>query len=76
MEKASSVLELMKDSPLVALRGRASSSPRARLWAELEAEEASGRICFIIASGPSRAQALCDIEEAARRAHVEVAECG
>jgi S-sulfo-L-cysteine synthase (3-phospho-L-serine-dependent) len=36
MKKASSVLDLMKDSPLVALRGREISSPRARLWAKLE----------------------------------------
>lgn len=36
MLKASSVLKLMKDSPLVSLRGRAVSAPRARLWAKLE----------------------------------------
>lgn len=34
--KAGSVLELMRDTPLVALRGRAASPPRARLWAKLE----------------------------------------
>jgi cysteine synthase len=36
VKKASSVLDLMKDSPLVALRGRAVSTPRGRLWAKLE----------------------------------------
>jgi cysteine synthase len=36
MRKANSVLELMKDSPLVTLRGRAQSTPRARLWGKLE----------------------------------------
>jgi S-sulfo-L-cysteine synthase (3-phospho-L-serine-dependent) len=36
MTKASSVLDLMKDSPLVALRGRSLSAPRARLWGKLE----------------------------------------
>lgn len=34
--KAGSVLDLMKDSPLVALRGRAASRPRARLWGKLD----------------------------------------
>jgi S-sulfo-L-cysteine synthase (3-phospho-L-serine-dependent) len=34
--KARTVLELMKDTPLVRLRGRALSSPRARLWGKLE----------------------------------------
>lgn len=34
--KVSSVLELMKDSPLVTLRGRAVARPRARLWAKLD----------------------------------------
>lgn len=34
--KASSVLDLMRDSPLVALRGRRRSPPRAHLWAKLE----------------------------------------
>ncbi|WP_224250216.1 cysteine synthase family protein [Hyalangium gracile] len=36
MLKVSNVLELMKNTPLVALRGRAVSKPRARLWAKLE----------------------------------------
>jgi cysteine synthase A len=36
MRKANSVLDLMKDSPLVALRGRGLSAPRARLWGKLE----------------------------------------
>ena len=36
MKKAGSVLELMQDSPLVALRGRAVATPRARLWGKLE----------------------------------------
>jgi cysteine synthase A len=36
MIKAGSILELMRDSPLVALRGRAVSRPRAGLWAKLE----------------------------------------
>jgi cysteine synthase len=36
MRIASSVLELMQDSPLVTLRGRAVSQPRARLWGKLE----------------------------------------
>jgi cysteine synthase len=36
MSKASSILDLMKNSPLVRLRGRAGSWPRARLWAKLE----------------------------------------
>src|SRR5215218_2972518 len=36
MRKAGSVLELMQDSPLVALRGRSVSEPRARLWGKLE----------------------------------------
>jgi S-sulfo-L-cysteine synthase (3-phospho-L-serine-dependent) len=36
MRKVRSVLELMKDSPLVALRGRARSAPRASLWGKLE----------------------------------------
>jgi len=34
--KVSSVLELCRDTPLVTLRGRAVSHPRARLWAKLE----------------------------------------
>jgi argininosuccinate lyase len=34
--KAGSLLELMKNTPLVALRGRAKSRPRARLWGKLE----------------------------------------
>ncbi|MEA2603217.1 MAG: hypothetical protein QOF89_4209 [Acidobacteriota bacterium] len=34
--KARSVLDLMRDTPLVALQGRADSPPRARLWAKLE----------------------------------------
>lgn len=34
--KVSSVLELMRDSPLVALRGRTVARPRARLWAKLD----------------------------------------
>jgi cysteine synthase A len=36
MIKVASVLELMKNTPLVALRGRAVSKPRAKLWAKLE----------------------------------------
>lgn len=36
MRTASSVLELMEESPLVALRGRSVSAPRARLWGKLE----------------------------------------
>ncbi|HSK81563.1 MAG TPA: cysteine synthase family protein [Thermoanaerobaculia bacterium] len=36
MRIANSLLELMKDTPLVALRGRADSRPRARLWCKLE----------------------------------------
>jgi len=36
MRKASSILDLMQDSPLVALRGRGVSAPRARLWGKLE----------------------------------------
>jgi cysteine synthase len=36
MQRAGSVLELMQDTPLVALRGRSVSRPRARLWAKLE----------------------------------------
>jgi cysteine synthase A len=36
MIKVSSVLELMKNTPLVRLRGRAVSRPRAELWAKLE----------------------------------------
>ncbi|MEA2562137.1 MAG: hypothetical protein QOH06_3641 [Acidobacteriota bacterium] len=36
MRKVASVLELMKDSPLVALRGRAVSAPRVPLWGKLE----------------------------------------
>ena len=34
--KAGSILDLMRGSPLVALRGRAAARPRARLWAKLE----------------------------------------
>ena len=34
--KAESVLDLMRDSPLVALRGRSVGRPRARLWGKLE----------------------------------------
>jgi cysteine synthase len=34
--RARSVLDLMRDSPLVALRGRPESKPRARLWSKLE----------------------------------------
>lgn len=34
--KAGSVLDLMRGSPLLALRGRAAARPRARLWAKLE----------------------------------------
>ncbi|ATB34305.1 pyridoxal phosphate-dependent enzyme [Melittangium boletus DSM 14713] len=34
--KASSVLELMKNTPLARLRGRSVSAPRARLWGKLE----------------------------------------
>jgi len=36
MKKFESVLELMKESPLVALKGRAVSRPRAGLWAKLD----------------------------------------
>jgi cysteine synthase len=36
MRKAASILDLMRDAPLLALRGRAASPPRARLWAKLE----------------------------------------
>lgn len=36
MQKVGSVLELMRDSPLVALRGRSVSTPRAGLWGKLE----------------------------------------
>jgi cysteine synthase A len=36
MLKVSSVLELMKNTPLVALRGRAVSKPRAQVWGKLE----------------------------------------
>lgn len=36
MTKVASVLELMKNTPLVQLRGRAVSRPRAPLWAKLE----------------------------------------
>ncbi|MDY7225125.1 cysteine synthase family protein [Hyalangium rubrum] len=36
MLKVSSVLELMKNTPLVALKGREASRPRASLWAKLE----------------------------------------
>ena len=36
MTKVESVLELMKDSPLVALKGRRVSPPRAGLWGKLE----------------------------------------
>jgi cysteine synthase len=36
MRTANSLLELMKDTPLVALRGRAGARPRARLWCKLE----------------------------------------
>lgn len=34
--KVGSVLDLMRDSPLVALKGRRINQPRARLWAKLE----------------------------------------
>lgn len=34
--KFDTVLDLMKDSPLVALRGRVATPPRARLWGKLE----------------------------------------
>lgn len=34
--KVSSILDLCRDTPLVRLRGRAVSHPRARLWAKLE----------------------------------------
>jgi len=36
MRKVSSVLELMRESPLVALHGRSAESLRERLWAKLE----------------------------------------
>lgn len=36
MPRYASVLDLMRGSPLVALRGRSRSRPRARLWAKLE----------------------------------------
>jgi cysteine synthase len=36
MSKAGSILDLMRDSPLLALRGRAVARPRARLWGKLE----------------------------------------
>jgi cysteine synthase len=36
MTTASSILDLMKDTPLVALRGRGGSAARARLWCKLE----------------------------------------
>jgi cysteine synthase len=36
MRKVSSILDLMQDSPLVALRGRAAVPPRGCLWAKLE----------------------------------------
>ena len=36
MSAASSVLDLMRNSPLVALRGRQATPARARLWAKLE----------------------------------------
>lgn len=36
MSKAWSVTELMKDTPLLALRGREKTPPRARLWGKLE----------------------------------------
>ncbi|MBN9681058.1 cysteine synthase family protein [Corallococcus sp. NCSPR001] len=36
MLKVSSVLELMKNTPLVSLRGRAVNRPRATLWGKLE----------------------------------------
>ncbi|MDC0708189.1 cysteine synthase family protein [Stigmatella sp. ncwal1] len=36
LKKASSVLDLMKETPLVALKGRAVSQPKAQLWAKLE----------------------------------------
>ena len=34
--KVSSIIDLCRDTPLVALRGRSPASPRARLWAKLE----------------------------------------
>lgn len=37
-----------------------------------QAEEAADRIGFIIASGPSRAQVLLDVEEAARRVRLDI----
>lgn len=36
MRKVDSLLELMRDSPLVRLKGRALSRPRAHLWGKLE----------------------------------------
>jgi len=36
MTKANSVLDLMKETPLVRLKGRAASHPRAQLWGKLE----------------------------------------
>ncbi|HSG40709.1 MAG TPA: hypothetical protein VLE27_13795, partial [Thermoanaerobaculia bacterium] len=36
------------------------------------AEEAADRIGFIIASGPSRAQVLLDVEEAVRRVRLDI----
>ena len=37
-----------------------------------QAEEAADRIGFVIASGPSRAQVLLDVEEAARRVRLDI----
>jgi cysteine synthase len=54
---ASSVLDLMRESPLVALRGRRTSPPRAQLWAKLD---------LALAGGMKDRVALKIVEEAER----------
>jgi S-sulfo-L-cysteine synthase (3-phospho-L-serine-dependent) len=60
--KAGSVLDLMRGSPLVALRGRAVARPRARLWAKLE--------CFLPGAMKDRV-ALHMIEQAEARGDLQ-----
>lgn len=56
--KAGSILDLMRGSPLVALRGRATARPQSRLWAKLE--------CFLPGAMKDRV-ALYMIEQAEAR---------
>lgn len=56
--KAGSILDLMRSSPLVALRGRAAARPQSRLWAKLE--------CFLPGAMKDRV-ALYMIEQAEAR---------